>query len=104
VIGELGIADAMEKKTTLRPALDGGVDLVVKGEAELGLYPTSEVIHVKGVSLVGPVPGKLQLTTIYGAAVAAGNPAPEPARAFIKFLTDAANRRVWKDAGFDPPS
>ena len=103
VIGELGIADAMEKKTTLRPALDGGVDLVAKGEAELGLYPTSEVIHVKGVTLVGPVPGKLQLTTIYGAAVAAGNAAPEPARAFIKFLTDATNRKAWTDAGFDPP-
>lgn len=103
VIDELGIADAMEKKTTLRPALDGVVDLVAKGEAELGLYPTSEVIHVKGVMLVGPVPGKLQLTTIYGAAVAAGNAAPEPARAFIRFLTDAANRKVWTDAGFDPP-
>jgi molybdate transport system substrate-binding protein len=103
VIEELGIADAMKDKTTLRPALDGGAALVASGEAELGMYPTSEVIHVKGVSLVGPLPGKLQLNTVYGAAVAADNAAPEPAMAFIKFLTDAANRKVWKDAGFDPP-
>lgn len=103
IIEELGIADAMKNKTTLRPALDGGAALVASGEAELGLYPTSEVIHVKGVSLVGPLPGKLQLNTVYGAAVAADNAAPEPALAFIRFLSDPANRKVWKDAGFDPP-
>ena len=103
VIEELGIADAMKDKTILRPALDGGAALVVSGEAELGMYPTSEVIHVKGVTLVGPLPGKLQSNTVYGAAVAADNAAPEPAMAFIRFLTDAANRKVWKDAGFDPP-
>jgi len=103
IIEELGIADAMKDKTTLRPALDGGAALVASGEAELGMYPTSEVIHVKGVTLVGPLPGKLQSNTIYGAAVAADNAAPEPAIAFIKFLTDPANRKVWKDSGFDPP-
>lgn len=103
IIEELGIAEAMKDKTTLRPALDGGAALVASGEAELGMYPTSEVIHVKGVSLVGPLPGKLQLNTIYGAAVAADNAAPDPAIAFIRFLTDPANRKVWKDAGFDPP-
>jgi molybdate transport system substrate-binding protein len=103
VIEELGIADTMKDKITLRPALDGGAALVAGGEAELGMYPTSEVIHVKGVTLVGPLPAPLQLNTVYGAAVAADNAAPEPAIAFIKFLSDPANRKIWKDAGFDPP-
>lgn len=102
VIEQLGIADAMKDKTTLRPALDGGVELVAKGEAEIGMYPTSEVIHVKGVTLVGPLPAPLQLNTVYGAAVVADNAAPEPAFAFIRFLSDPANRKVWKDAGFEP--
>lgn len=103
VIEQLGIAEAMKDKIVYRPALDGGVDLVAKGEAEIGMYPTSEVIHVKGVMLVGPLPAPLQLNTVYGAAVAADNAAPAPAFAFIKFLSDPANRKVWKDAGFDPP-
>jgi molybdate transport system substrate-binding protein len=103
IIEELGIADAMKDKVTLRPALDGGAALVAGGEAELGMYPTSEVIHVKGVTLVGPLPAALQLNTVYGAAVAADNAAPEAAIAFIKFLSDPANRKVWKDAGFEPP-
>jgi len=103
VIEQLGIADAVKDKVTLRPALDGGVELVAKGEAEIGIYPTAEVIHVKGVSIVGPLPAPIQLNNVYGAAVAAGNAAPEPPLAFIRFLTDAANRKAWKEAGFDPP-
>jgi molybdate transport system substrate-binding protein len=103
VIEQLGITDAMKKKTLYRPALDGGVDLVVKGEAEIGLYPTSEVAHVKGVTLVGPLPASLQLKVIYGAAVSADNASPEPALVFIKFLSDAGNLRHWTDAGFTRP-
>jgi molybdate transport system substrate-binding protein len=102
VIEQLGIADAVKDKTTLRPALEGGAELVAKGDAELGMYPTSEVIHVKGVTVVGPLPAPLQLNTVYGAAVTADNAAPDPAFAFIRFLADAANRRVWKEAGFEP--
>jgi len=102
VIEQLGITDAMQKKVIHRPALDGGAELVAKGEADLGIYPTSEVSHVKGITLVGPMPSALQLITVYGAAAMADNAAPEPALAFIKFLAEPANRKHWKDAGFDP--
>lgn len=103
VIEQLGIADAMRSKVLHRPALDGGVDLVAKGEAEIGMYPASEVAHVKGVTVVGPLPTALQLNILYGAGVTADNPSPEPALAFVKFLSDPANRIHWKEAGFDPP-
>src|SRR5262249_27390506 len=59
VIEQLGIADAMKDKVVHRPALDGGVELVAKGEADIGMYPASEVAHVKGVSIVGPLPAAL---------------------------------------------
>jgi molybdate transport system substrate-binding protein len=103
VIEQLGIADAMRSKVLHRPALDGGVDLVAKGEAEIGMYPASEVAHVKGVTVVGPLPTAVQLNILYGAGVAADNPSPEPALAFVKFLSDPANRMYWREAGFDPP-
>jgi molybdate transport system substrate-binding protein len=103
VIAQLGIADAMQKKLVYRPALDGGVALVAKGEVELGIYPTSEVTHVKGITLVGPLPSALQLITVYAAAVSADNASPEAASAFIQFLSAPANRQHWKEAGFVPP-
>jgi len=99
---QLGIADAVKGKVIHRNALDGGVAAITKGEAELGLYPVSEVIHEKGVALVGLIPAEVQLNTIYAAGVLAANAAPEPALSFVKFLTDPSNAKHWKDGGFEP--
>ena len=97
-----GIADALKPKLTFRNALDGGVSAVSKGEAEIGLFPLSEVLHDDGVTVVGPIPPEVQLNNIYGTAVLSANEAPEPAMAFVKFLTDPANAKHWKDGGFGP--
>ena len=99
---QLGIADAMKPKLAYRNALDGGAESVRDGAAEIGLYPISEVIHEKGIKVVGLIPPEVQLNTVYGAAVHAGNAAPEPASAFVKFLADPANAKHWKDGGFEP--
>lgn len=99
----LGIADAMKGKTIHRPALEGGVELVASGEAELGFWPKSEVITAKGLALAGPLPDAIQLTTIYGAAVTAASVAPDAGKAFIGFMCDPAHRAVWDRLGFDKP-
>jgi molybdate transport system substrate-binding protein len=99
---QLGIADAMKPKLTFRNALDGGAESVRSGEAEIGLYPMSEVIAEKGIKVVGLIPSEVQLNTVYGAAVLTANVAPEPATAFVKFLADPANAHHWKDGGFEP--
>jgi molybdate transport system substrate-binding protein len=103
LIDTLGIAEAMKGKIIHRSALRGGVELVTSGEAEIGFYPKSEVIGAKGLSLVGPLPDAIQLTTIYGAAVTAKSMAPEAGAAFIAFMTDKKHRAVWTEGGFDPP-
>jgi molybdate transport system substrate-binding protein len=99
---QLGIADAMKPKLTFRNALDGGAESVRNGGAEIGLYPLSEVIHEKALTVVGLIPPEMQLNTVYGAAVHAANPAPEPATAFVRFLADPSNATYWKDSGFEP--
>ena len=57
VMEQLGIADAMEKKVIHRPALEGGVQLVAEGQAEIGIYPASEVANIKGLSRCWTVTG-----------------------------------------------
>jgi molybdate transport system substrate-binding protein len=103
VMDQLGIAAAVEKKTIHRPALEGGVQLVVDGQAEIGIYPASEVANVPGVSVVGPLPAGIDLNTVYGGAVAAASPSNDAAAAFVQFMAAPKNRNVWKHAGFDPP-
>jgi molybdate transport system substrate-binding protein len=104
LIEQFGIADAMKGKIIHRPALEGGVQLVASGEAEIGFYPKSEVVNIDGLSVVGPLPAAIQLTTIYGAAVTAASPAADAATAFIACMTDPAHRAAWAQAGFDPPA
>ncbi len=100
---ELGIADAIGSKVTYRPALDGGAEMVARGEAEIGIYPSSEVTQVQGVAQAGPLPDPLQLVITYGGAVSTANPAPEPALSFVRFLAEAENTEVWRHAGFTKP-
>jgi molybdate transport system substrate-binding protein len=102
VMEQLGIADAMAKKVIHRPALEGGVQLVAEGQAEIGIYPASEVANIKGLAVVGPLPAGIDLNTLYGAAATAESAAGDAAAAFVKFMAAPENRGVWKHAGFDP--
>lgn len=104
LIEQLGIAEAMQGKVIHRPALEGGVELVASGQADIGFYPKSEVINIEGLALAGPLPAAIQLTTIYGAAVASGSKSADAAAAFIGFVSDAKNLGVWTEAGFDQPA
>jgi molybdate transport system substrate-binding protein len=101
MIERLGITDTVRPKITLRQAITGGVELVAKGEVELGLFNISEVLPVKGVTLVGPLPGDLQSYIVFTAAIHAGATAPGPAAAFIKLLAAPAAREHWKTGGLE---
>ena len=74
-----------------------------RGEAEIGIYPASEVAGIKGISVVGPLPAGIDLTIVYGGAAMTGGAAPDAAAAFVKFMAAPENRDVWKEAGFEPP-
>jgi molybdate transport system substrate-binding protein len=104
VMEQLGIADAMANKVIHRPALDGGVQLVAAGEADIGIYPASEVAGVQGLTIVGSLPPGLDLEIVYGAAVSADSAAPGAAAAFVTFMAAPENRSAWKEAGFAPPA
>ena len=89
LIEQLGIADAMKGKIIHRPALEGGVQLVASGEAEIGFYPKSEVINTDGLTVVGPLPAA---HSAYD-DLRRGRHGSEPGagrrrKAFIKFMTD----------------
>lgn len=103
VLEQLGIAEAMAKKVTYKPALAGGVQLVTSGEAEIGIYPASEVAGIKGITIVGSLPPGIDFTSVYGGAPMTGSAAPEAAAAFVAFMAAPEHRAVWKEAGFEPP-
>lgn len=103
MMSQLGISDIVERKVTYRPALEGGVNMVADGRAAIGIYPASEVVHVDGVALLGPLPEPLQLTLVYGGAIASTSKVPGPSAELIRFLGAPENRAVWQHEGFEIP-
>src|SRR5437660_7737896 len=100
VLQRLGIADAVKSKTILWP---GGyaAEAVVKGQAEIVVHQISEILPVKGVTLVGPLPGDLQKITIYSAGIAQKSEQPDAARAFISYLVSEPVKAKFAQAGLD---
>lgn len=101
VLEQMGIADEMKPKLIHKGAFNGGGELVAKGDAELGLYLVSEIQKIKGVSVVGLLPPAVQNFVVYSIAIPAYNPAPDPALAFIHFLSEPANVERWQASGFE---
>src|SRR5215470_11674662 len=100
VLKQLGIADAVKSKTTLVP---GGypAELVAKGEVDMVVHQISEIVPVKGVTLVGPLPKQLQKVTVYSAGVAVASAAKPEAQAFVTFLARPDFKPKLAAAGLD---
>jgi molybdate transport system substrate-binding protein len=104
VIRELGLADALAGRMIHKAGVAGGVAMIARGEAGIGMFPKSEITNAAGVTLAGDLPAALQSVTVYGAGVTAASPVAGPAAEFIRFLTEPESRTVWLSCGFDPPS
>jgi molybdate transport system substrate-binding protein len=103
LLERLGIAEDIKPKQKLK---QGGyvADLIKSGEAELGIHQISEIVPVKEVTLVGPLPAEIQNYTTYAAGVGAGAKDGEAAKALIKFLSGPAAAAVLKEKGMDRPT
>jgi len=101
VFERLGISAQVNAKARLG---DGGyiVAPVGTGEVELGLHQISEILPVKGVKLVGPLPEALQKWTTYTAALTPGSTAPDAARELIAYLAGPQAKPVYLAKGFLP--
>jgi molybdate transport system substrate-binding protein len=101
MFARLGIADAVKPKVTLAYAFTGGVTQVADGTAEIGLFNISEILPVKGVTLVGPLVSELQSYITFSAAVHVRAAAPESAMSFLRSLSQPDARAAWTTGGFE---
>jgi molybdate transport system substrate-binding protein len=101
VLDRLGISDQLKSKTILVPGPQAA-EVVAKGEAEIGVAQSSEIVPVAGAEVLGPLPGELASTTLWTAAIGATTKAPEAAKSLIQFLTGPVARPVFTAKGFQP--
>jgi molybdate transport system substrate-binding protein len=101
VVDRLGLTDQLKSKIILAGGAQAA-DLVAKGEAEIGVGQSSEIVPVAGAELLGPLPGDLASTTIWIAGIGATTTVPEAAKSLTEFLTGPVARPVLSAKGFQP--
>jgi molybdate transport system substrate-binding protein len=101
LLERLGVADQVRPKAKLKK---GGyvAEIVVSGEAEIGVHQISEIVPVKGAALAGPLPKEIQNTTTYAAGLSASPQNKEAAQALIKAFSGPAAAAVLKSKGMEP--
>ena len=102
ILAKAGLLDTLKGKLRIVPGQAASQELIAKGEAEMGLYNVSEIPEGKGLTLAGPVPAALQISTTYEGALMSDGAAPEAARAFIRFLASPDARAKWLAARLEP--
>src|SRR5262249_50615451 len=108
VIEKLGIATELKPKTRFVSAsgAQGSVnvgEVVLRGEAEIGIQPIPLLMEVEGIDIVGPLPAELQSPApVYAAGSPFFSEQPIAAKALIDFLADPKAAPVYKAKGLQP--
>lgn len=98
LIGQLGIADAVNARATTIPSGFTAAK-VASGEAELAVQQISELMSIEGVDIVGPFPDEVQIFTDFSAAIFTDARNPAGAALFLETLATEASVSAYAKGG-----
>jgi molybdate transport system substrate-binding protein len=101
VLARLGIANDVKARTVRGEAGDTGVR-IANGEAEIGVSLLQVLMPVAGIDIVGPLPGELQDTIVFTAAIMPGARDVAASKALVDFLRTPEAAKVFKAKGLKP--
>ncbi len=101
MLESLGIADAVKSKTILLQGSDLTIAAVLDGRADFVITLVSELLPIKGLELLGPLPEKFQQYIKFSAAVGAKTKNAEAAKALVEFLAGPSALPVIKARGME---
>jgi molybdate transport system substrate-binding protein len=100
VIERLGIADDVRRKARISDAYIG--EVVARGEAEMAVQQISELMPVKGIDIVGPLPEEVQKISVFAAGIFRAARNPDGARKLIAYLAEPRLAPVLLRKGLEP--
>jgi len=97
-----GIAEQIKGRiVTAPPGVPVG-SLVSKGDVALGFQQLSELIHVDGIAIVGPLPSAIQITTTFSAAMTTDSTRTAEVRALLDFMASPEAAPAKRRQGMEP--
>lgn len=97
-----GIADQIAPRMVQAPPGVPVGALVARGEVALGFQQLSELLHVPGITIAGPLPAAIQITTTFSAGVGAQSPQTDAARALLAYLASPQAADAKRRQGMAP--
>ena len=104
MLKKLGVYDQVRPKAVVTKANDPVGGKLVAGEAEIGFHQLSELMPVKGIDIIGPLPSEVQQVTVFAGALHSAAKEPDAATALVRFLTAPAAGEILKKHGLEPGS
>lgn len=107
LFAKLGVADQVARKSRKvrgPPSGEPVAAVVARGEVEIGFQQVSELIHVPGVTFVGPIPAELQPGSSFAGAVTRNARHPDAALALLRFLASPEAVPTILKNGLTPPA
>ena len=101
IYDRLGIASEVKPKIILQSVPGTPQTAVADGHAEMVMTLISEILPVKGIELLGPVPKELQSYVSFRGGVSANTKNAEAGRAVVKFFTSAKAAPAYKARGLE---
>jgi molybdate transport system substrate-binding protein len=97
-----GIAQAIAPRLVQAPPGVPVGALVARGEVALGFQQLSELMHLEGIAVVGPLPPAIQITTTFAAGVCSASTQADAARALLSFFASPDAADAKRRQGMDP--
>jgi molybdate transport system substrate-binding protein len=107
LFAKLGVADQVagkSRKVRGPPSGEPVAAVVARGEVEIGFQQVSELIHVPGVTFVGPLPAELQPGFSFAGAITSAAKQPDAALALLRFLASPEATSTILKNGLTPPA
>jgi molybdate transport system substrate-binding protein len=97
-----GIAERVKDRIVQAPAGVPVGSLVASGEVALGFQQLSELMHLKGIEVVGPMPNDAQIVTTFSAGVCATSPQADAVRRLFDFMASPETAETKRRHGMEP--
>lgn len=94
-------ADIQSRIVQAPPGVPVGA-LVARGEVELGFQQLSELLPLDGITILGPLPPAIQVTTIFSAGITTASTQLDAVRALLEYMNSAQALEAKRHQGMDP--
>ena len=76
--------------------------LVARGEVELGFQQLSELMHLSGIDVIGPMPPAIQIITTFSAGLCASSTQGDAVRSLLDFMASPVSADAKRRHGMEP--